>query len=317
MTRRPTARTPNGSRPAKAPHAAPSKVRGQRFGAHLSVAGGLHLAFDAAVTVGCDCLQIFVKNQKQWTAKPLGDETVKAYRAAQRRTGIRPVIAHASYLINLASPKQQQWDKSVAAMVDELERCAALGVSGLVMHPGAHMGEGLDAGIVRIVAGLDEIHRQTAGIRPRILLETTAGQGTSVGCAIEHLGRLLNEVAAPDRLGVCLDTCHLFAAGYDLRKAGAYERTIDLLRRHVTLRKIRCVHMNDSKGACGSRLDRHEHIGKGKIGTAGFRHVVNDPRLAHAVKILETPKGTDGRGVDLDKVNLRRLRRLIAVGDRR
>jgi deoxyribonuclease-4 len=289
-----------------------TKLQTQRFGAHLSVAGGLHLAFDAAVAAGCDCLQIFVKNQKQWTAKPLTDEAIRAYRAAQKRSGIRPVVAHASYLINLASPRQAQWDKSVAAMVDEIERCAALGVVGLVMHPGAHMGEGVDAGIARIVAGLDEIHRRTAGAKTRILLETTAGQGTSIGCDIEHLGRIINDVSEPARLGVCLDTCHLFAAGYDLRKPDEYERTLSLLRKHVTLRRIVCVHMNDSKGACGSRLDRHEHIGKGKMGLVGFRHVVNDHRLAHAAKILETPKGKDGRGVDLDKVNLRKLRRLIA-----
>ena len=147
--------------------------------------------------------------------------------------------------------------------------------------------------------------------KAKILLETTAGQGSSVGCRIEHLGRIFRTVGDPDRLGVCLDTCHLFAAGYDLSTPDEYARTIDLLRRQVTLGKIKCVHMNDSKGACGSRLDRHEHIGKGRLGLAGFRHVVNDERLARVPKILETPKGTDGRGTNYDKVNLRKLRKLV------
>ena len=294
--------------------ASPSRRQGltkQRFGAHLSTAGGLEKAFERGLQLGCDCLQIFLKNQKQWSAKPLSDEAIAAYKRAQRETGIRPVVAHAGYLINLGSPRKAQWSKSIRAVVDELQRCAALGIGGLILHPGAHLGAGLDAGMSRIAQGLDEVHRRTAGIKAKILLETTAGQGSSVGCRIEHLGRILRTVGDPDRLGVCLDTCHLFAAGYDLSTPDEYARTIDLLRRQVTLGKIKCVHMNDSKGACGSRLDRHEHIGKGRLGLAGFRHVVNDERLARVPKILETPKGTDGRGTDYDKVNLRKLRKLV------
>jgi deoxyribonuclease-4 len=270
----------------------------------------LHTAFDRGVEVGCDCLQIFVKNQKQWSAKPLTEADVTAYREAARRTGIGPVIAHASYLINLGSPDATLWGKSVSAVVDELERCEALGIAGLVVHPGAHMGAGVDAGIARIVEGINEVHLRTRGFKTKLLLETTAGQGTALGFEIEHLGTMLHKAADPDRLGVCLDTCHLFVAGYDISNDAEYARTMDLLRREVGLGKIKCVHMNDSKTACGSRVDRHEHIGKGKIGTAGFRNVINDARLAGVPKILETPKGADARGTDLDKVNLRRMRKL-------
>jgi len=283
----------------------------QRFGSHLSVAGGFENAFIKAVEVGCDCLQIFVKNQKQWQAKPLTDEVIRNYKSAQRETKIKPVIAHASYLINLASPDAALHAKSVRAVIDELQRCEALGVRGLVLHPGAHMGEGVEAGIERIAAGLDEIHAAAAGFKGKVLLETTAGQGTSIGCEIEHLGAIISRVADADRLGVCLDTCHLFAAGYDLRDADEYDRTIKLLRNQVTLRRIKCIHVNDSKGACDSRIDRHEHIGQGKIGVTGFRNLVNDPRLAKIPRILETPKGENESGVEHDVVNLRKLRKLI------
>lgn len=283
----------------------------QLFGSHLSIAGGFENAFTKAVEVGCDCLQIFVKNQKQWQAKPLTDEVIRNYKAAQRETKIKPVIAHASYLINLASPNADLYKKSVRAVIDELERCEALGVSGLVLHPGAHMGEGVESGIGRIAAGLDEIHAATAGFKGKVLLETTAGQGTSIGCEIEHLGAIISRVADADRLGVCLDTCHLFAAGYDLRDPKEYDRTINLLRKQVTLGRIKCIHVNDSKGDCGSRVDRHEHIGEGKIGEAGFKNLVNDPRLAKIPRILETPKGENESGVEHDIINLRKLRKLI------
>lgn len=286
----------------------------QRFGAHLSIAGGLHLAFERAVTVGCDCLQIFVKNQKQWSAKPLTDAEVSLFRKAQRASGIKPVVAHASYLINLGSPDAAMWERSISAVVDELGRCEALGVGGLVMHPGAHMGEGEDAGIARIAEGLDEVHRRLAGIRARVLLECTAGQGSAIGWRIEHLGAILQRVGEPARVGVCLDTCHLFAAGYDLRDADAYEGMVAALKRHVTLRRIACIHVNDSKCPLGGRVDRHAHIGEGQIGDAGFRRMLQDRRFLRVPRILETAKGTDAEGVDLDVINLRRLRRLAGAG---
>jgi deoxyribonuclease-4 len=286
----------------------------QRFGSHLSVAGGLHNAFDEAVRIGADCLAIFVKNQRQWKAPPLKEEQITAYREAQDRTKMAPVLAHASYLLNLASPTSDGRSKSIAALIDELTRCEALGVAGLVIHPGAHMGDGIDAGISRIAASLDEVQAATKGFTSRIVLESTAGQGTTIGHEIVHLERMISSTNSPDRLGVCLDTCHLFAAGYDLRDKAKYDATIDELARRIGLDRIECIHTNDSKTPCGSKRDRHEHIGEGEMGKAAFVNLVNDPRLAHAPRILETEKGVDDKGVDFDVVNLRKLRSWIRDG---
>ncbi|MCH7491936.1 MAG: deoxyribonuclease IV [Gemmatimonadetes bacterium] len=283
----------------------------QPFGAHMSVAGGFENAFAAGLRAGCDCLQIFVKNQRQWNAKPLTDEVVHSYRTAARETGLSPVVAHASYLVNLASPDAALRRRSVAALADEVIRCHRLGVAYLVLHPGAHMGEGVDSGIRRIIRCLDDLHKAVADASTSVLLETTAGQGSSIGHEVEHLARIIDGVRQPERLGVCVDTCHVFAAGYDISTADGYERLATELVDLITLDHVKCFHVNDSKGACGSRVDRHEHIGKGKIGSAGFRNLLNDPRFASVPKILETPKGVDGRGTDLDRVNLGRLRRLI------
>lgn len=277
----------------------------------MSVAGGLENAFAAGVRAGCECLQIFVKNQRQWNAKPLTDEVVDSYQAAARETGLSPVVAHASYLINLASPDAELRTRSVAALAEEVLRCHRLGVSYLVLHPGAHMREGVDTGIKRIVQCLNEFHEAAADASTMVLLETTAGQGSSIGHEVEHLARIIEGVRQPGRLGVCVDTCHVFAAGYDISVAEGYHRLVRELENLVTLDRVKCFHVNDSKGACGSRIDRHEHIGKGKIGLAGFRNLLNDPRFTAVPKILETPKGVDGRGTDLDRVNLGRLRRLI------
>lgn len=285
--------------------------RKQRFGAHLSVAGGLHNALEEAARLGCDCVQIFVKNQRQWSARPLGDGDVQSWKQARRRTKISPVVAHASYLINLASPDEKARGKSVAALVDELRRCEALGVGHLVVHPGAHMGEGIDAGIRRIARSLDEAHVATAGFKTQVALETTAGQGTTIGHAVEQLGRIIDATGDPDRLAVCVDTCHVFAAGYDIRDADECDRLVEELKRFVGAGRVACIHTNDSRGDCGSRLDRHEHVAKGRIGKRGFVNLLNSPALAHAPRILETPKGVDGRGTELDKVNLRRLRGMV------
>lgn len=283
----------------------------QRFGAHMSVAGGLENAFEAGVAVGCDCLQVFVKNQRQWSAPALKDEQVAAYREAAERTGLTPVVAHASYLINLASPDAANRSRGIAAVVDELIRCERLGIGGLVLHPGAHMDEGVDAGIARIADGLNQAHRKTDGFTTRVLLETTAGQGSAIGHELAHLSRIIETVESPDRLGVCIDTCHVFAAGYEISNENAYASFMDELTSLRLLDRVACLHVNDSKGACGSRLDRHDHIGKGKIGRKGFAPIIRDPRLAHVPRILETPKGKDGRGTDFDRVNLKRLRALL------
>ena len=299
------------SRPRPSSAASKSTPQAPKFGAHLSVAGGLHNACTAATAVGCDCLQIFVKNQRQWRAPKLNNEQISLFHAAAAQAGVAPIVAHASYLLNLAAPGGAIRSASIAAMIDELERCEALGVSSLIFHPGAHLGEGLDVGIARIAAALDEVTRATAGFRTMILLEITAGQGTAIGFRFEQLAAIRAALAQPERTGVCLDTCHLFAAGYDFRTPAGYAGMMDELDSAIGLAHMRCIHVNDSKKELGSRVDRHEHIGKGKIGRTGFANFVNDPRWAGMAMVLETPKGVDGRGTDLDKVNLKRLRGMV------
>lgn len=316
--------------------------RGPVLGAHLSIAGGLERALADAAALGCECLQIFVKNQRQWRAPPLRKEQIATFRDMRNATRVSPVVAHASYLLNLASPHDRVRQQSIDAIIDELQRCEALGVDYLVFHPGAHMTPVATkprsdeatkgnaetqkhrnaemgfmeaatlAGIERISSALDDVHRRCAGFGTMILLETTAGQGTAIGWRFEHLRGILDRVAEADRLGVCLDTCHLFAAGYDFRTAEGYGAMVQELDRVIGVARVRCIHMNDSKRELGSRVDRHEHIGKGKIGKAGFSHFLNDVRFAGVPMILETPKGVDGRGTNFDRVNLRRLRVLIA-----
>ncbi|MBI4719068.1 MAG: deoxyribonuclease IV [Planctomycetes bacterium] len=282
------------------------------FGAHLSVAGGFENAFAAGVRVGCDCLQIFVRNQRRWQAPPLAPEHLARFRRAARDTGLAPIVAHASYLLNLAAPRRFVRDASVAALADELERCEALGVAALIFHPGAHLEGTMQQGIARIAKSLNEVTRRTAGQRTFILLETTAGQGTSVGWRFEQLAAIRDALVSPERVGVCLDTCHLLAAGYDIRTPGAYAAVMQELATIIGLAHVRCIHVNDSKKPLGSRVDRHEHIGKGAVGRRGFANFVNDRRWAGIPMILETPKGVDGRGTDLDRVNLQRLRKLLA-----
>ncbi len=284
---------------------------GQHFGAHMSIAGGLYRAFEAADAAGCDCVQVFVKNQRQWQSKPLDAEQVRLWRAARLKTGISSVVAHATYLANLGSTDEAIWSKSVAAVVDELERCHVLEIPYLVLHPGAHVNASLARGIRRVIKGIDTICRRTVGVDTSLLLETTAGQGRSIGHRFEHLQAILTSVREPERLGVCLDTCHLFAAGYALSPQADYAVTMQALDTSVGLGRVRCIHLNDSKRAQGSRVDRHEHIGKGLIGLKGFRPLLNDARLWHIPRILETPKGRDDRGRDLDQVNLARVRRLV------
>jgi deoxyribonuclease-4 len=282
-----------------------------RFGAHMSVAGGLENAFEAGVDVGCDCLQLFVKNPRQLRAKPLADDAVARFKSAASATTLAPVVAHANYLLNLGSPKQPTREASITGLIDELGRSEALGIPFVVLHPGAHLDASLEEGIAHVAASLNDVHARCAGYHAMILLETTAGQGTSIGHEFEHLRDIFARVREQHRLGVCLDTCHLFAAGHDFRTAEGYAAMMDRLDSAIGVALVKCIHMNDSKKDLGSRVDRHEHIGKGKIGLAGFRHFVNDPRFAAVPMILETPKGKDGRGADLDKVNLKRLRALV------
>jgi deoxyribonuclease-4 len=275
----------------------------------MSIAGGHDRAVRAAARFGFQTVQLFTKNNNQWNAPPLTDQHREAFRRALEETGVVDPVAHNSYLINLASPDEALWKKSIDAMTVEVERCAALGIADLVAHPGAHLGTGEDAGLKRVAAGLDQVQRRTRGAGVTIDLETTAGQGTCLGHRFEHLARVIEQVAEPERLGVCVDTCHIFAAGYSLGTVGEYDGTIDALDRAVGLGRVRVWHLNDSLRECGSRVDRHAGIGRGRLGLEPFRHLVNDPRFRAIPMILETPKGVE-EGEELDAVNLRTLRRL-------
>ena len=281
-----------------------------RFGAHMSVAGGVELAIERGARVGCDAMQIFTKNSNQWAARPLAAGDVERFRKAARGSGIRPLLAHDSYLINLGSPRSPLLRRSRAALEDELRRAEALGLDYLVIHPGSSVGAPEDDCLRRITESIDEVHGRTSGFRVRILLENTAGQGTAVGHRLEHLARILDAVDDPARLGVCIDTCHLFAAGYDFRDAGGYARTMKEIGRVIGFRRVKAFHVNDCKKDLGCRVDRHEHIGRGFIGQEGFRLLVSDRRFRSTPMILETPKGDDGYAMDI--VNLKLLRRLAA-----
>jgi deoxyribonuclease-4 len=264
----------------------------------------------AADSFGFDTVQLFTKNNNQWKAPPLTDAHVAAFRSALESTGVGTPIAHNSYLINLGSPDDTLWNKSIDAMVVELERCEALGISDLVAHPGAHVGSGEEEGLKRVAAGIDEIHRRTTGLSVRIDLETTAGQGSCLGHRFEHLGAIIGRVQDPDRIGVCVDSCHIFAAGYSLATVDEYDRTMAEFDRAVGVDRIRVWHLNDSRRERGSRVDRHAGIGQGHLGLEPFRFVVNDLRFRDVPLILETPKGIDEQGEEFDAVNLRVLRQL-------
>ncbi len=278
------------------------------FGAHMSIAGGVDRAIDRAALVESDAVQIFTKNNNQWNAKPIPPEQVERFLLRIEETGIKSVVAHDSYLINLASGDDALWEKSIAAFREELERCELLGVPYLVTHPGSHVGAGEEEGIRRVAEALNRIHRDLPGYRVMTLLEITAGQGTNLGYRFEQLGQIVAQVAAPERVGYCFDTCHAFAAGYDIRTPEGYEATFREFDEVLGLANLRVFHLNDSKKPLGSRVDRHEHIGDGQIGLEGFRLVVNDPRFKDLPGLLETPKSDD---LHEDAENLRRLRSLV------
>ncbi|MFZ5762409.1 MAG: deoxyribonuclease IV [Thermodesulfobacteriota bacterium] len=278
------------------------------LGAHMSVAGGLHLAFAHLRTVEGEALQIFTRNQRQWRAAPVGAAEAKAFRAAWQAAGRPPVAAHDSYLINLASPKPEVAAKSLQALTDELERCAALGIPFLIMHPGAHLGAGTEQGLALVAANLDAaLATAKDADAVMVLLENTAGQGTTLGARFDELAGIIAASRHPARLGVCFDTCHAFAAGYDLRTPAAYRATFAEFDQAIGLERLRFFHLNDAIKGLGSRIDRHTHIGQGQIGSAGFRLLLTDHRFARHPMVLETPKGDD---LAEDIENLRLLRRL-------
>lgn len=277
----------------------------------MSIAGGHRNAVRAAHAAGMATVQVFTKANHQWKAKPLTDADVRAFRDALTETGLVDPVAHDSYLINLASPDDELWARSIDSLALELERAEALGIAALVAHPGAHLGAGEEAGLGRIGRALDEIHRRLPGIATRVALEVTAGQGTCLGHRLEHLEAILDRVAAPERLVVCLDTCHLFAAGYAWDDAASYNSLIDEVDRRIGVARVRVWHLNDSLRERGSRVDRHAGIGRGCIGLEPFRWIVNDPRFETVPMILETPKGTEA-GQDLDVANRMALERLVS-----
>jgi deoxyribonuclease-4 len=277
------------------------------LGAHQSIAGGTPLAVERGLETGCRVLQIFVKNSNRWVGRPLERPEARAFRSAARGANLARVIAHTSYLINLASPVALLRRQSIAALVEEIERCQKLGIPDLVYHPGAHCGEGEIAGVARIAASLDEVFDRTAGARVRILLETAAGQGSCVGHRFEHLRDIFGAVRVTRRVAACFDTCHVHAAGYDIVTREGYSETIAAFDRTVGLSRLAAIHVNDSKKPRGSRVDRHEHIGRGTIGRLGFVNLMTDARLAGIPKFLETPK--DDTLVS-DRKNLAVLRRL-------
>lgn len=280
-----------------------------RFGAHMSIAGGYFRAVDAAAEAGCDCVQLFTKNSNQWRAKPISDEEAAAFREALSRTGISDPVSHASYLINLASPDDLLWRKSVDGMTMELERAGKLGIPWVIVHPGASTTGTEEEGLARVVAALKELLDGPAA-QAGILLENTAGQGSTLGRTLEQLAAMLDGVGKDGRVGVCIDTCHAFAAGYDIGAADGYGDFLKQLDRLIGIERVQAIHLNDSKKGCGSRVDRHEHIGEGAIGLEAFRMLVNDTRLRRVPMYLETEKG-DRRGESLDAINLRTLRNLV------
>jgi deoxyribonuclease IV len=289
-----------------------------RLGAHLSIAGGLPRAVDRAEASGCQALQIFTKSAGQWRARELPPEEVALFRRRVRQTGIRPVVAHNSYLINLAAADRALRRKSIAGLAEELDRAESLGLDGLVMHPGSFTSGTERGGLTLIADALASILESRPDGKTRVLLEQTAGQGTNLGHRFEHLAEIIDRLGGSRRVGVCLDTCHLLTAGYDICSEAGYTETFRQLGRIVGFSRLKAFHLNDSKKPCGSRVDRHEHIGKGCLGLEPFRRLVNDPRFAKLPMLLETPKldtpeSRKASDVDpMDRMNLDLLESLIA-----
>jgi deoxyribonuclease-4 len=283
-------------------------VRGPLLGAHQSIAGGLHRALERGREVGCDAVQLFTRSARQWAARALGEDEVRAFAGARAETGIRAVLAHDSYLFNLAAPSGALRERSVRELIGELERCERLGIPYLVTHPGAHGGAGEDEGLRLAARSLGEVLAACRGFAATVALENTAGQGTQIGYRFAQLGRLCADTRDGDRLRLCLDTQHAFAAGYDLRTADGYAEAIGQLAATVGLERVAAFHLNDAKRGLGARVDRHEHIGAGALGLAAFRRLLRDERFHGLPMCIETPKG---EGLIEDRRNLAVLRRLI------
>ncbi|MBN1395356.1 MAG: deoxyribonuclease IV [Pirellulales bacterium] len=279
------------------------------LGAHQSIVGGFDKAVERARRCGCDCLQLFTKNNNQWVAGEITPRQAQRFREALDACGLTHPLAHDSYLINLASPDPKLWRKSIDAFIVEMRRAETLSIPFVVTHPGAYTTADEQTGLKNVVRAVDEIHSQTSDLKTRCLLETTAGQGTALGWRFEQLAAVLDRVKSPDRLGFCFDTCHVFAAGYPLAPEKNYRDTLSAFDKLLGLERIRAFHLNDSRRERGSRVDRHEHIGHGELGLEPFRLLLNDERFDEIPMYLETPKGTED-GVDWDLINLKTLRSL-------
>jgi deoxyribonuclease IV len=281
----------------------------QLLGAHTSTSGGVGAAVDLAEKLGFTAMQIFSKNNTRWSQRPFKTSEIEEFKAKLKASNIKFVCVHDSYLINLCSNNLEFKKKSDNAFLDEIERCYQLGIEYLNFHPGAHCGEGEETGIKVIAEALNIAHEKTKGYKVSSMLEATAGQGSALGYRFEHLRAIIDLVEDNDRMSVCIDTAHIFAAGYDIRTPEVYKRTMKEFNDIVGMKYLKCFHMNDSKKPLGSRVDRHDHIGKGLIGLEGFRNIMNDKKIAHIPKILETPKGKEHLE---DFENLRVLRSLIS-----
>jgi deoxyribonuclease-4 len=292
----------------------PPRSDGRRhcFGAHLSIAGGLHRAAAEALRGGFDTVQVFVKNQRQWRAAALDPRDVAQWRTLCATPGFGPPVAHASYLINLASPQRRLAERSRVAFAEELRRCDTLGIPYLVVHPGSATDGDIAGGLARVARALNRILAERRDGCAIPVLETTAGSGHTLGRTFTELAEIIAQLAEPSRAGVCVDTCHVFAAGYDVRRPEQYDGLVSEIERTVGVERVCCWHLNDSVGPRGSHRDRHAHIGHGRLGLRGFRYLLADDRFRGVPMILETPKGTDEHGRDWDLVNLTRLRRLAA-----
>lgn len=284
--------------------------KGPLLGAHMSIAGGVQNALLQGKDVGCETVQLFTKSSRQWSAKPLSEEEIARFRAAKEETGITTVVAHDSYLYNFAAPNEPLRKKSVAGLIDEMQRCEALGVAYLIAHPGAHVGAGEEAGIKTIAKSIDEMHTACPGFTTRFTIEITAGQGSNLGYKFNQVRQIIDATKAPERVQVCFDTQHAFAAGYDLRNKEGYECTFAEFDEVIGLDLLVAFHINDAKKDLGCRVDRHEHIGKGFLGLEAFRLLLNDQRFWGLPMCLETPKSADCHE---DRENLTILRSLLAV----
>jgi deoxyribonuclease-4 len=277
------------------------------LGAHMSIRGGVSMAIERARSIRCTAMQIFVKNNMQWFARPLTRDEIRAFLNHVQRGELALVFGHANYLINLATTNPQFHANSIHALAEELVRADQLELPFLVLHPGAHLGAGEEAGLIKITDSIDEVFRRIPKVKTKIALETTAGQGSCVGHRFEHLGHIITNVREPERLRVCIDTAHLFAAGYEIGSEARVTTTFHEFDRIIGRNRLVAIHVNDSKTGLGSRVDRHEHIGKGRLGLDAFRFIMRSPRFSKIPKVLETPKGED---LAEDVINLKTLRRL-------